>query len=406
MPKGVKEHNAGINYRSLEMSQTKLSSSGNLDWSEIIPYETVSSHDRNSTITASEVIIASAAGMFYLILFMVGVLGVWVKSCARLCSSQGTFFVFFIGVLIASVNVFTISDNLEVRLYFRTSSAIVIGISYFLFGALLFFSLPREGEHPRTMGHQQPSMGCVIGMITLPLFFIEALLLTFACSKETKRSLEAQDPSGKLWILVITDKSTFLLQKSIQMGMYFYLRATTLVNDEYKDNAEFYFRLLSFFNLIEWIDAQVNGDNDVLLSGPIIEKLDGWLAVFIVLYKALIIDYRLLCSLLFLEHSIEIATDDHVAAENHRNEAPSISNMTPRNQLRMCGGYMMGGLFLTAPLFCGLQYLDTLNIKGWVETFAILVNLAILIFGTCFLLSNNLEDGGNREAPGVKTMVS
>ena len=125
------------------------------------------------------------------------------------------------------------------------------------------------------------------------------------------------------------------------MGMYFYLRATTLVNDEYKDNAEFYFRLLSFFNLIEWIDAQVNGDNDVLLSGPIIAKLDGWLDVFIVLYKALIIDYRLLCSLLFLEHSIEIATE--AADENQQNNAPTISNMTPRNQLRMCGGYMMGG---------------------------------------------------------------
>ena len=388
------------------MSHTNLLSSGNLYWGEIIRlYETV--YDRNSTITASEVIIASASGLFYFILFMLGVLGVWIKSCARLCSSQGTFFVFFIGVLVASVNVFTNSDNLEVRLYFRSSSAIVIGIAYVLFGALLFFSLPREGEHPRTMGHQQPSMGCVIGMITLPLFLIEALFLTFACTKETRKSLEAHDPSGKLWILVISDKSAFLLQKSIQMGMYFYLRATTLVDDEYKDNAEFYLRLLSFFNLIEWIDAQVNGDNDVLLSGPIIANLDGWLAVLIVLYKALIIDYRLLCSLLFLEHSLEIATEDHVAAENQQNiNALSISNMAPRNQLRMCGGYMMGGLFLTAPLFCGLQYLDILSIKGWVEIFAIFVNVAILIFGACFLLSNNLEDGGNREAPGVKTMVS
>ena len=388
------------------MSHTNLLSSGNLYWGEIIRlYETV--YDRNSTITASEVIIASASGLFYFILFMLGVLGVWIKSCARLCSSQGTFFVFFIGVLVASVNVFTNSDNLEVRLYFRSSSAIVIGIAYVLFGALLFFSLPREGEHPRTMGHQQPSMGCVIGMITLPLFLIEVLFLTFACTKETRKSLEAHDPSGKLWILVISDKSAFLLQKSIQMGMYFYLRATTLVDDEYKDNAEFYLRLLSFFNLIEWIDAQVNGDNDVLLSRPIIANLDGWLAVLIVLYKALIIDYRLLCSLLFLEHSLEIATEDHVAAENQQNiNALSISNMTPRNQLRMCGGYMMGGLFLTAPLFCGLQYLDILSIKGWVEIFAIFVNVAILIFGACFLLSNNLEDGGNREAPGVKTMVS
>jgi len=325
------------------------------------------------------------------------------KSLARLCSSHGTFFLFFIGVLLASVNVFTISDNLEVRLYFRASSAIVIGIFYFLFGALRFFSLPPEGEYPRTMGQQQPSMGCVIGLITLPLFLIEAMLLTFACTKETKKSL---DPSGKLWILVITDKLAFLLQKSLQMGMYFYLRATTLAAAEYKDIAEFYFRLLSFYNLIEWIDAQVNGDNDVLLSGPIITMLNGWFDAFIVLYKALITDYRLLCSLLFLEHSMEISTDDDVAAENKRNNAPSITNMTPRNEARCGAGYTIGGLSLSAPLFCALQYLDILNIRGWVEILAIFVNVVILILGACFLLSNDLEDGGNREAPGVKTMVS
>ena len=368
-----------------------------------MPYETVSDYDRTSTITASEVIIASASGLFYLILFILGILGVCKESCARLCSSHGTFFVFFVGVLLASVNVFTISDNLEVRLYFRASSAIIIGIVYFLLGAFRFFSVPQEGEHPRTMGEHQPSMGCVIGLITLPLFLIEAMLLTFACTKEAKKSL---DPSGKLWILVIVDKSAFLLQKCIQMGMYFYLRSTTLAAAEYKDNAEFYLRLLSFYNLIEWIDAQVNGDNDVLLSGPIITTLNGWLDAFIILYKALITDYRLLCSLLFLEHSIEIATEGYVADENQQNNAPSISNMTSRNRLRMCGGYMMGCFCLSAPLFCGLQYLDSLNIKGWVEILAIFVNVAILILGACFLLSNNLEDGENREAPGVKTMVS
>ena len=43
---------------------------------------------------------------------------------------------------------------------------------------------------------------------------------------------------------------------------------------------------MSFFNFIEWIDAQVNVEFDVALSGPIIDELDGWFNVFVVGYKA------------------------------------------------------------------------------------------------------------------------
>ena len=294
----------------------------------------VTPQDVNSTRTASEVIIASGAGIFYLALCMLSVLGVWSTSCARLCSSRGTFFVFFIGALLASVNVFSNSDNLEVKLYFRLSAFMFVGIAYTLFGASLFFSLPDEGENRQTLGQQQPSMGCVVGVVTFLIFLLEAVLLAFACTKGAKKAISV-DPSVKTitWILIITDKSAFFLQKPFQLAIYLYLRTTCLSRQEFKGNAEFYFRIMSFFNFIEWIDAQVNVEIDVALSGPIIDELDGWFNVFVVGYKALIIDYRLLCCFLFLEHSAEIPNVDQLPEVPENEDV--LNCMTPRDHRRV-----------------------------------------------------------------------
>ena len=376
-------------------------SSGNSDLaSESVPCRPATPRDLNTTITASQVIIACGTGLFYLVILTLGILGVCVRSCARLCSSQGTFFVFLVGTILAFVNVFTNSDNLEVKVYFRSLTVSILGIAFALFGAFRFFSLPEEGENERTLGDQQPSMGGVISVITFPLFLLETVLLALALTKEAK---DATDPM--LWAPIIADKSAFLLQKPIQVGIYLYLRSTT-PRVEYKENAEFYFRILSFFNLIEWVDSQVNVDNDVQLSGPIIDKLNNWFNVFVLGYKALIIDYRLLCSLLFLEHSVEIGNEDHNDLEAQGNEVRYINCMTPRDRLKKYSGCFFGCLGLTAPVFCGLYYLHGLHIRASVQLFAIIVNLGIIVCGALLLRMNNLEEGETRESLGVKIMVS
>ena len=46
------------------------------------------------------------------------------------------------------------------------------------------------------------------------------------------------------------------------------------------------------------------------------------------------------------------------------------------------------------------------HLKPWVDVFAIIVNVAIVVWGTCLLCSNDLDGGGNKESHGVKIMVS
>jgi len=232
---------------------------------------------------------------------------------------------------------------------------------------------------------------------------MEAVLLALAAADGPRIKTETTE---LMWILVIVDKSLFLVQKPIQVGIYLYLR-NTIACLEYRESAQLYFRIISFFNLIEWVDSQVNVDSDVQLSG-VQEKLDGWSVVFSVAYKALIIDYRLLCCLLFLEHSLEIQTEvdeaPDEAAEMDNGPRLMINNMTSRDQLKRCSGYFVGCLCLTAPVLCGLFYLH-LHIGASVQIFAIMVNVAIFIAGIFFLRKNDLEEGENREALGVKIMV-
>ena len=233
------------------------------------------------------------------------------------------------------------------------------------------------------------------------------MLLAFACTKGAKNAIPV-DPSEKTitWILIIIEKSAFFLQKSFQLAIYLYLRTTCLSRQEFKGNAEFYFRIMSFFNFIEWIDAQVNVEIDVALSlsGPITDELDGWFNVFAVGYKALIIDYRLLCCFLFLEHSAEIP-DVNQLPEVPENE-DVLNCMASRDHLKMYAGFFFGCLCITAPVLCGLYFIQSLHIRGFIQVFAIIVNTAMFVLAVYFLYSNDLEEGEISESIGVKIMVS
>jgi len=369
----------------------------------------VTEHDLNTTVYASQIIAASGTGLFYLIMFCLGILGVCFEQCAKLPSSQGTLFFFLVGALITFVNVLTNADELQVKLTYRIFTISLIGIVFAVFGAVLFFTVPTgNGADAPTLGRQQPSMGLVVTSITLPLVAIEIVLLVASTAFRNTDESAGRPLTKTTWIYVLVDKSIFLAQKIIQVIIYLYLR-NTITCQGYKENAQFYFRTLSFFNLIEWVDSQVNVNSDVRLSG-IAKEVDGWFNAFTDLYTALIIDYRLLCSLLFLEHSVDVIETEHNNNNNEIEEADNIEgptgrNLTPRERLIRNVGYVLGFSCLIAPVLCGLYYVHQFHLKPWVNVSAIIVNATIVVLGTCLLCSNDLDGGGKKESHGVKIMV-
>ena len=261
-----------------------------------------SENDLNKTKLATQVFFACGTGAFYLVVVALSICGVYFANCARLCTSRGTFFVFFVGALVASTNVFTYSDNMDVdiKLSFRCSVSLIVGIVYILFGAARFFKLRERGANEQALGGKQRFMGAVVGLVTFPLFALELLFLALALHH---KSLENSNREHHIQrILIILGHFFFLFQKPVQLAIYLFLRRA-IPRAEFRESAQFYLRIISFFNLIEWVDAQVHVRTNWLLSGISSYKSKN---VLIVVYKALIIDYRLLCSLLFLEHSLEI----------------------------------------------------------------------------------------------------
>ena len=183
-----------------------------------------------------------------------------------------------------------------------------------------------------------------------------------------------------------------------------YLR-NTAISQGYEENVRFYFRLLSFFNFIEWIDPQKNIDNDVALTG-IRAEFDGWFNLLTVLYKALIIDYRLLCALLFLEHSVEVQNHADPADEN--DNGGGNQEMSPCDEVKGALGFALGSFCLVAPVFSALYFVSQFNLKEGVFMFAIIVNIVVVVCGICLLCFNELAEVPNhlRESQGVKIMVS
>ena len=384
-------------------SLEKLSNGKYADWQRFmaINCSAATENDLKKTRLAIQFLFAFGTGAFYLVVVALSFCRVYFANCARLCTSRGTFFVFFVGALVACTNVFTYSDNIDVKLYFRCPVVFFVGIVYILFGAARFFKLRNQGANEQALGGKQPFMGAAVGLVTFPLFALEIVLLALAFSKRAKYSNKEEHIQ---WVLdIVVDKFFFLFQKPVQLAIYLCLRRA-IPRAEFRKNAQFYFRIISFFNFIQWLDSQVNEDADLHLSGIHDKSYSGWSDVLIVVYKALLIDYRLLCSLLFLEHSLEIEDNQNQQVEDHVIN----DNMADRDELKRCSGLFAGATCLLAPLLCSLYFVPSIYIRSSVQLSMVIVQIAIVLSSLFMLHMNNFTEAGedNGESSAVKIMVS
>lgn len=205
----------------------------------------------NKTRIASQVIAASFSALFYWLMFFLGILGIFYKPCAKLSSSRGTLFVFFVGALVIVVNLLQSATNtendLQVRQYYRLSTVPLIGILFTLIGVKVFFRLPdevhgtlrRSSDQAVTLGRHQPSMGLVVSFLTVPLIVIEFVLLCATLSSK-KTDKGTRNLTEIPWLLASIDKPIFLIQKVTQAGAYLYLR-NTIIRQRRKENVTFVF---------------------------------------------------------------------------------------------------------------------------------------------------------------------
>ncbi|XP_067052884.1 uncharacterized protein [Acropora muricata] len=349
----------------------------------------------NSTSFASQVITSSFSMLCYVIVFVLSVLSVCFKSIRTFLASPARHIFFLVAGVLTSVAVLnTWHGKHDVIFYHHIVRASLVGVVLVLLGAVLFFEKPRSPSDQATLGKQQPSMGLLLTIITLPLCTIGLLML-----------IEAQASNGEASVVLVVNHAVFILQKATQAAVYVWLRDCR-VRESCRENARFYFEVLAFFNFIDWLSIQATLDPDFDVEQA--KKFYGeWFGFLYRIYKALLIDYRLLCALLFLEHSFPVEYETGNAEMTDSESGQIEISSTSINRRNRNIGFVVGFSCLFIPLICMLHYVRKLHVAVSTRAAAtFLGSLIILASGGTLLRKNRFDyNKEHTQSKAVKIMV-
>ena len=245
-------------------------------------------------------------------------------------------------------------------------------------------SNPNNGHK---IGSDDKGMGLVVGTVSLLVLALEITLMNMVFKREDIRM------AFSIYLGV------FAIEKIVLAGVYLHIRRLTF-DEEYKSGAAFYFRFLSFINFTLWLnnipftdvhiyDKQAHGNVDF----KYIEEI----------YKALIIDYRLLCALLFLEHAIEIGqADEH---EHHVDEIDQNYQLPmKRCSLHTVVGFGIGLVFLALEIVNAMRFWG-MSIPEWVNIFPIFLDVGLAVLAVNLLKKGVERSFFHTEKVGLVTLM-
>ena len=247
-----------------------------------------------------------------------------------------------------------------------------------VFGYAFLFVKPNDHHHDigsHDIGSHDKGMGLVLGAVSALVVGLEIILIIMVN--------ERKDLSIAFGIYLLV----FAVEKIVQVVVYLHIRRLTFDVDRKgrETGAAFYFSFLSFINFTLWLNSIPFADI------PIYDKLAHEYEILQYVdetFKALIIDYRLLCALLFLEHAIQIG-----AADRHQHNVIPINQdfeMPKKRYLCTVVGLSIGLVFLALEIVYAAQFWG-LSVPKWVNIFPILVDVGLAVLALCLLL-NSVED--------------
>ena len=316
------------------------------------------------------------------------------RLCCHIVETRIGIVVFFLGALLAVITTLSSYTEKSVYIAYLFFLLIFIGMVVLLVGSAVLFenasSDPRLGDSCERLpvGHKHGSIGLIIWVVTVPLCILELL---FAVCAAKHGPFEAYAP-----FMYIA-----LVQKVIQAKVYQFSLRHKVAKRDMRMGCSWLLKIISVFNFAFWIDwiATSNSDNDF------VEHLFGnGFSVVKAAYNALLIDYRLLCGLLFLEHSLELMevhTDrhGHELVDPEANEAlmrdcySAVVNVEISHSAAY--GYAIGSLLMSTQLIAGLQYLG--YVGNWSNIFPIIACVVVIVFGFLLLSVNGSACDGDRE---------
>ena len=237
---------------------------------------------------------------------------------------------------------------------------ITVGIVVTILGSCFLFSNVGPGDRP--LGFHHRKMSLIIWVITIPL----CLLGLF----EGIATWNVDRYTALTYVLG-------LLQKIVQAGIYHFDLRHKLPSPQKKIAASWYLKIISFFNFVMWLDSIVFARN----GNVYLEVMFGkGISMFIFALSALLIDYHLLCCLLFAEHAIEI--DNPPTEPDNGNEPTNMHNGNRHPQMTGLG-YLCGLICISLQCIFGLQYFHKL--KPCANTLPMFADALVIVLGVILL---------------------
>ena len=327
------------------------------------------------------ILVTLTSFVFFLACIAVFVYYKW-RVCRHIVETRIGIVVFFLGVLLTVIT--TLSSYREKTVYavYRLVLLTSCGMVVLVVGCAVLFENPSHerplddyGYERLPVGYLHGSMGIIIWVITIPLSILE-LLFAIGAAK--------QAPSSTYAALMYTA----LVQKIVQAGVYHFSLRHKVARGDLRMACSWLLKIISFFNFAFWIDsvATSHSDNDWVVS-----LFGSGFSIVKSAYNALLIDYRLLCCLLFLEHALELTevrTNRHIEEIFYpdANEAlvqDSYASVDVEISHSSGYGFVVGLILVATQLVAGLQYLDFVG--KWANIFPIIANVAVIVFGLLLL---------------------
>lgn len=362
---------------------------------------------------ASGIILAMFTSIIFVAVCGLLMLYYWKKIGRALVETRIGIVILFLGALITTLLSLGFYVHQKVYGIYRLFLVIFVGVVYLWAGTVMLFNNPGNGsvdEDGRPLipvGHTNGSMGIVIWVIALPL-----------CALEMFFTIGGARSKAPIYASV---KFVCLVQKLVQSSIYHFSLRHKVPRSSMRMGCSWFLKTISLFNFALWIDSIVTTHTD---NAFVKELFGNGFSIMKTAYNTLIIDYRLLCSLLFLEHALEIegvGDDSHV---NHHQQIEDtlIHDENDAEQTQQAGmidvqtihysgyGNVIGLVCISVQSVNGLQYLKLVG--TWISIFPILCNLVVIAAGLVLINggeSLSLLEYGNRwretESKAIDVMI-
>lgn len=282
----------------------------------------------------------------------------------------------FLGKLIFSMGIVSsvVTQFCTMQYLKENSDNITVWYNILLGGVSVFFitfgyKFLFEKSDDDNIGAHDRGMGLVVVFISVFVVILEIVLIVMVYKHENLSTALA------IYLLV------FACEKIVQVAVYIAIRRCN-PNPHYRRGAVFYFYFLSFLNFTLWLNSIPFTDvpiYDEVSHNHLLEYVDET-------FKALVIDYRLLCALLFLEHALSIddaGQHDHVETEQDNTFA-----MLSKRWMHTLIGFGIGVVLLALEIANAAQFWSK-SLPYFVNLFPILSDLTLCLLG--LLLLNNVN---------------